>query len=231
MIDDDGFPGTRGEEGKFDGGDTAAIVGTLIACKDTHIAWDKLLYMRGLLVKPDAPVRHPDSSKWYGKPDRFSRDQLIPILCSYLVDAWYDSPIRLYKLHKKRKFLRAWNTRKNGAVDVPLKPGGADFTGPEIWALWIRIYKPWGGIIILHLLDLETLFGSIHWMFRKDRVTRNHMLVCLMGMEYQPTWTMRLAYWLNDWPDLIKRWRDHCKAVREYDTSGAILTKWQGLNR
>lgn len=221
MIDQDGFPGTRGEDGQFDGGDTAAIVGNCIALRDSHLDWPKLLYSRELLIKPDAPVRHPDYSRWWGRPDRFSRDQLIPILCSYVENYSHGSARLLFRLHRKRLFLTAWNTRKNGAIDVPEK--SPDFTGPEIWALWIRIFQPWWGIIILPILDIETLIGSITWKFRKSRVTRNHMLVCLTGRRRFFNLTMRLAFWLNDWDTLIERWRAHCQAVGEYQT--AVLFK------
>lgn len=222
-VDDRGFPGTEGEDGQFDGGDTAAIIGTLMALGDPSVIQkefpSRLSLMRDMLIRDKGPVRHPDESKWYGQPDRFSRDQLIPILCSF-VAAVGGGAGHLYYFHRKNKFLRAWNTRKNGAMDVPLKP--ADFTGPEVWALWARVRQgPWWLKCLLLFLDLETLAGSILWRFKRksDRVCRNHMLVCIIGMTRYPTITMRAAFHLNDWPDLIARWEGHCRDVKEYPTA------------
>lgn len=208
MIDENGYPGTRDSvTGEFDGGDTAAILGTL---------W----FFGQMLELPlytfrNAPVRHYDKNKWYGQPDRFSRDQLIPVLCGYVTFAGYYH--WLFDLHKRRYFLTAWNTRKNGSMDAPKK--FPDITGPEVWALWLRIFKPWWARLVLPLLDLETLVSAIHWrFFRKDRVCRNHMLVLLAARKALPTVTTRLADYITDWPDLIQRWTDHCEVVGEYQT-------------
>lgn len=229
MFDEDGFPGTMGEDGTFDGGDTAAIIGTM-ACLEPGVPADKRLLMyphmmvRQLIYDEEkyprrSPVRHPDPTKWYGQEDRFSRDQLIPLLCYMLSLVLYDKRLDvLFEMHKRNWFLFAWNTRKNGSFDAPEKP--ADITGPEIWALWIRIYKPIIGMLFLWVLDIETLVGSVIWRwFRKDRVTRNHMLVCITAYKSVPTITMRLAYHLNDWQDLIDRWDAHCQAVGEENTA------------
>lgn len=223
VVDDRGFPGTEGEDGQFDGGDTAAIIGTLMALGDpSDIAKgfpSRLSLMRAMLIRDRGPVRHPDESKWYGQPDRFSRDQLIPLLCSYVASPGFEQR-KLFYFHEKNNFLRAWNTKKNGVMDAPLKT--PDITGPEVWALWARVNQgPWWLKVLLPLLDIETLVGSILWRFKRksNRVCRNHMLVCIVGMKRYPTIVMRLAYHLNDWPDLCDRWDAHCRAVKEYPTA------------
>lgn len=222
-LDAQAYPGcVNPVNGEWDGGDSAAILGTVIALQRPILLPSGLL--PGLVDENGLPRRHPDTTKWYGQSDRFSRDQLIPLICAGIelkqnvtIDVIFDS-------HKKLSFLTAWNIRKNGVMETVEK--FPDFTGPEVWALWIRYKKPWWAWMVLWLLDIETLVGSILWHFKPktDRVCRNHMLVCLTGMKH-PTWVMRLAYWLNDWPDLIQRWTDHCAAVGEYPTGFMFLMR------
>lgn len=220
MTDPAGLPGARGEDGKFDGGDTAAILGTIIALTEDPNELSRFkLSLSYSIIGNTAPRRHPDWSRWYGQDDRFSRDQLIPIICAGVSRGHHTAIEIIFRWHRDRFFLTAWNTRKNGVMDAPEKM--PDVTGPEIWALWLRHKKPWWTHLVLSLLDIETLAGSILWRwFQPDsnRVTRNHMLVCLIAREHMPTLTSRLAFWLNDWPDLMLRWKNHCLDVREYDT-------------
>jgi len=217
-VDEFGYPGAEGAEGQFDGGDTAAIMGTILALVATEEYTP--LFLRGFLLTPTGLVRHPDSTKWWGRTDRFSRDQLIPLLCSYLSHPDRRQSEWIFRRHSRNWFLFAWNTRGNGAVDMPTKT--SDFTGPEIWALWIRLSNnPWLKLL-LPILDLETLIGSVLWRWyqpKTNRVTRNHMLICKMGMRHSPSITMRLANYINDWDDLISRWAAHCKATKEYPTA------------
>lgn len=227
-VDERGFPGAEGEDGKFDGGDTAAIIGTILSFGDpgrmseNRFGPTPFTLGRDMLIRDTGPVRHPDTSKWYGQPDRFSRDQLIPLLCSFVENRNGDWR-KLYYFHAKNHFRWAWNTRKNGTMDAPLKR--PDFTGPEVWALWCRVMEgPWWLKCLLLFLDIETLVGSIIWRWRSvfgstNRVCRNHMLVCLTGMKRYPTIIMRLAFYLNDWPELCDRWESHCRAVKEYPTA------------
>lgn len=209
--DQDGLPGTIGDDGKFDGGDTAAILGTLRFFQNRtypSLIWD---------YRTDVPLRHPDGSRWYGQPDRFSRDQMISILCGML-GSFSIFQHKLYRAHKRRWFLTAWNIRKNGVMDTPKK--FPDITGPTVWALWLRLRGPRWAPLVLWLLDLEMLLSALHWRYlRKDRVTRNHMLVSLASVKYSPTWVSRLVDRINRWPDLIERWRLHCEIVGEYPTA------------
>lgn len=211
MIDENGYPGCRMEDGSFDGGDTASILGTLWffgEFMDVELPWH---------AQAQVPIRHPDSTKWYSQPDRFSRDQLKAVLAGMLPHGRAPWQKALCDAHKKRHFLTAWNTKKNGAMDVPEKR--PDFTGPTIWALWIRLLKPWWGRAVLPLLDLELLFSAIHWrLFRKDRVTRMHLLTSLAAYKYSPTWISRLVARINNWEDLAQRWVNHCNATGEYQT-------------
>ncbi len=183
---------------------------------------------RLMLLMPDGlPVRHPDKTKWYGQPDRFSRDQLVPVICAAIAypDCISDIFEQFYQAHRQRYFCSAWNTKKNGRMDVPLKkrPLGIlpreDICGPELWALWIRYKQPKWARLVLWFLDIELLFSSLVWKFKSSNVTRNHMLSSLACYQYMPTVTSKLSYWLNDWPKLVGKWKWHCTATREYDTS------------
>lgn len=224
-VDQNGYPGTIDYNGKFDGGDTAAVIGTLIALEPnpkTAAKW--IMFAEMLLSTNGLPRRHPDVSKWWGQGDRFSRDQLIPIICAAIrfpQDAVFEG---FFKAHRARRFLTAWNTRKNGEMNAPTK--APDFTGPEIWALWIRYRRPKWDWLVLWFLDLELLAGAIVWKFRKDRVTRNHMLSALTCRRYMPTITSRIAFALTDFKELNARWRAHCDAVGEYQTATHVEVAW-----
>lgn len=217
MIDENGFPGATGLNGEFDGGDTAAIIGTIVALDPYAILM--LMEKVHFLIPAGFPIRHPDFNKWYGRHDRFSRDQLIPIICAGIATGDPRGFIDLFfRAHRRRKFLTAWNTRKNGTIDAPKK--WPDFTGPEVWALWIRFKNPWWKHLVLWFLDLETLFGSIGWrLFPRNNVTRNHMLVALITKAHSPTFVSKLAFRINDWADLLVRWWHHVRENQEYDTA------------
>lgn len=215
-CDNRGYPGTRQYDGTFDGGDTAAVLGTLwFFGEATHLTlpWN---------YDQNAPLRHPNALAWYGQPDRFSRDQLIAVLCG-MTSLYRVEHRRLFNAHKQKWFITAWNYRANGSMDAKQK--FPDITGPEIWALWIRLKKPWWARLVLCTLDLETLVSAIHWRLgRKDRVTRNHMLICLNAHNTLPTLASRLANLINDWRELSDRWSAHCEAVGEYPT-GELFAK------
>jgi hypothetical protein len=213
-VDSLGLPGTRQYDGSLDMGDSAAVYFNVEALAPNTIGVNENFYFN------EAPVRHPDTSKWWGQPDRYSRDQLIPMLCWAALQNKKDSSLikKVFWSHLKRGLLLAWNTRKNGAMEAPKKT--PDFTLFEIWGLWLRVHKVYWAKPILWILDLETLFGAIHWKyFRKDRVTRNHMLVSITQNKVMPTFISKLTYKLNNWDDLISRWDAHCKAVGEYPTA------------
>lgn len=223
-LDNNGYPGTIQSDGSYDGGDTAAIIGTVKALAPMLAA---VTMPKTPLSENGIPLRHPDITKWYGQPDRFSRDQLIATLCGILGDGVLTIPnYAIYWQHRKKWFLTAWNTKRNGEMEVPDK--FPDICGPEVWALWIRILHPWWAALVLNILDLQTLVGAIQWRWftsKTNRVTRNHMLVCIMSRQILPSLVMKLAYWINDWDDLVSRWENHCEAVGEYPTADLFKRK------
>jgi len=57
-MDESGLPGAEGEDGLYNGGDTAAILGTL---------WTFGIFLdKGLSFVDEIPTRHPDITKWWG---------------------------------------------------------------------------------------------------------------------------------------------------------------------
>lgn len=224
-LDEDGYPGTIQWDGSYDGGDTAAIIGTIEALDDKEpCKVPPIPFSNGF------PIRHPDDTKWVGQPNRFSRDQLIAALCGLIGQDNSVWSYAFYQAHKHRYFLTAWNTKGNGQMDLPNK--FPDVCGPEVWALWIRLKRPWWARLVLCTFDLQTLVGAIQWRWftpKTNRVTRNHMLVCLATIEHQPTSVSRLACVINDWTELVSRWDDHCTAVGEYPTADLFRKKLEKL--
>lgn len=219
-CDENGLPGTCESTGNWDGGDTCAIVGTLLVC----CPWYCPSRLEQKFIDPltNTPRRHPNFYKWYGKGWRFSRDQLIPMLCAAIVCGELYSPFfrKLFEMHRKRWFLTAWNKFRNGANGESKGEKFPDLTLCEIWALWIRVKKPWWRRLVLWFLDLETLVGGMLWRsgLRKSRVTRNHLLVTIVSRKYFPTLASRLNARVTPFDEMCDRWKHHCEAVGEYPT-------------
>lgn len=225
-IDQNGMPGTRDYAGNLDMGDSAAIFFNVAALSDQFGGLRCLNYYDEI---HKVPVRHPDTSKWWGQPDRMSRDQLIPILCWAIMQDKADHNLikKIFISHLKRGLLFAWNTRKNGVIDTPWKM--PDVTSLEIWGLWLRIFKPVGYQLLLPLCDLETLVNAVIWKFKPEtnQLTRNHMLVCL-AQRSKPSVVSWIVNKINNYPDLVARWERNVKAVGEYPTDDLFKQKLLG---
>ena len=217
-LDSSNLPGTRQSDGSLDMGDSAAIYFNAKALSDPNLGNQWNLYF------DQVPLRHPDKTKWWGQPDRFSRDQLTPLLCWAALQDKGNDPlvIATFRAHLKHTLLFAWNTKGNGAIDMPNKT--PDITFLEIWGLWLRVFKPFGYKLLLPICDLESLVNSIIWKFRTDQICRNQMLVAITQRDVSPSITSRVSYWINNWSDLVQRWKDHCAATGEYPT-GDLFAK------
>lgn len=238
-FDLDGFPVTN----SGDGGDSAAQWGNLMAINPTA----GLAKLATAYLGQETPLRHPDKNKWYGLEWRFSRDQLVAYLCGLIgmkragLAGLEVATLRLFKMHRRQWFLLAWNRYRNhvyptlvehmakATPDVYWRPQPKfpDVTGPEVWALWLRLYlegRPFFLLrpliwLALNVLDLETLIGSVHWRFRKDRVTRNHLLTTIVSRASSPTVTSWLNFKISPTAELIERWSAHCEATGELNTA------------
>ena len=220
-LDIKGYPGTQGSEpgAIFDGGDTAAILGTLISCgKNEWISKLPAMFNNGI------PLRHWDRTQWWGQPDRFSRDQLIPMACAYVKNP--DNVIleQYYRAHKMKDFLLAWNVRGNGSMNMPKK--FPDFTFIDVMGLWLRARKPKGFKLLLPFCDLPTLVDALLWKYYQptsNRITRNFILISMTQRDYYPSFISRLAYKLTNWSDLITRWIGNCEDIGEYQTGHLLM--------
>lgn len=223
-IDDYGVPCSRwdfpNEYGKvpfLEGGDSCNTASTIIALGGSELLPHTCSTLK-LFFKDRFPVRHPTRipAYWWGAKNRFSRDQLVAYLCAFIetsgVSWLMETQYRLFEAHKLKWFFRTWNTKKNGELSPPDKK--PDFTGPEIWGLWLRLRRPWWRKLVLWFCDIETLLGAVHWRLgRADNVTSNHMLVCLTQRKNEPTWISDLAFKITPWDSMIGRWRAHCEAT------------------
>lgn len=217
-LDSFGLPGTRQNDGSLDMGDSAAIYFNILALDPKEDDTKATLYVKNV------PVRHPDDRYWWGQTDRFSRDQLIPMLCYGIkrdLASSFPGTVSISKTfyaHEKKAFCLAWNTKGNGEISMPTK--FPDITGPEIWGLWLRTYKPPGYKLLLPFCDLETLVNALLWRFYQpltNQITRNHMLVCIT-QRTDPSIVSKLADKINNYADLVARWEAHCIVTGEYPT-------------
>lgn len=214
-IDSYGLPATINQaDGSLMMGDSCADYFNILALSD--LTDDKAT----LFFDPfsEQPLRHPDHTQWWGMPNRESRDQLLPILCYGAIrHVKTEFLSAVFKSHMKRLFLFAWNTRGDEVESSWQFP---DLTTLEVMSLWLRIYRPLGYRLILPIMDLETLVDALLWRYyqpESNQITRNHMLVCLAHRK-DSTVISRLADRINDYPDLLARWKASNIATGEYLT-------------
>jgi hypothetical protein len=215
---------TKPADSVLDGGDTCANEFTLLYARyykikflmaDERVAIDHKL--RAVYDKPSGLyVRHPDPNCWYSDINRFSRDQMRPLL--YFLGL----PIKhlgmkahrrnLFKQHLKHLLLFTWNSKRNFQYETPeehaLKSTPdvkhnwaskmADFTGPETWATWVRVLRCralWPALLVL---DTQILITSIAkqfqfaayklgWVKKFKHDQRNHALGVHFANLVMPT--------------------------------------------
>lgn len=208
-VDDWGLY-TVGEN--HDGGDSCANHATLGMLNDRH--------MTAYLIHMNMynPRRHPDRSRWYGLDDRFSRDQLIPLIICLAYKNFPRTLKALFKTHLKKGWLLfAWNTKRNyqyptfeehrdaknaghigKEIEWKYKWKVPDVTAFEVWAIYIRAFQIWYLYPLLYLFDLETLIGTVVKNYSKSNIHRNHIMVLYYGMKRYDTLLMKLARKIYD---------------------------------
>lgn len=222
-LDPNGYPGCRQTgDGTWDGGDTAAIMGTIMACSPevtaqvidrlkTDCPFDYVYYQ---------PLRHPDTLVWYGQPNRYSRDQLTAMLCGLILSK--RTCHSMFLSHRRRWFLTAWNSVENDGSKKSWPASLGDICGPEVWALWIRYFNPWWGFLFLWFFDIQTLIGAITWRWftpQTMQLTRNQMLVTLTMIQRRPSITTIVVRKLTDWTAWIELWRLSNLATGEFPSA------------
>ena len=216
-IDEFGLICFKGDE--FDGGDTCSNEYTLqYILHVTHaVDFNRLRHVNSQLIVNGIPIRHPDPLKWYSSINRTSRDQYTPYLCWLIASKSSISSKTLLK-RLKHCFLFAWNTRKNfqyptlaehlqrSTPDVKwdYRWKLPDFTGPDIWALELRLlsrlYSPIIilAYILLNLLDLYQLFNVLYSIYRHKKAPnydrRNLTLKTHASRFFMPTIFSFLAW-------------------------------------
>lgn len=195
-----------------DGGDTHANEFTLLYCEPNRFCPYDFTQLTG----PDGvPRRHPDTYKWYGRPNRQSRDQLIPRICWGAKHAPIDFA-QTCRLLARHGFLFAFNTRRNFQYDSlqeHLERSTPDVIydncawklpdviGPNVWAAllrgWLRhtqhpINKFCLAVAllpVLTVLDLQGLIGSLLLLVGIDKSNdqRNHAVMAHHAATSWPT--------------------------------------------
>lgn len=182
-----------------------------------------------LKTKSGLFIRHPDPDKWYSETNRFSRDQLTPLLIAMSLMGDKKELLGIFKKHLKRALLFAWNTRHNWVYldrgehfrkhpEVEYRPGWKlpDVTGPEIWAIYIRgFYLVWLYPLLI-FCDLFTLGGAIITRLKKKRDdVSNHVAICYLASLIMTTPVMRLAYLVNSERDLSEKLRRYWSTAKD----------------
>lgn len=232
-TDDWGLLCYKAADGTMDGGDTCANEFTRLYCihanrkQQKPSAEEVIEITHKLRAMFDAPsgkyVRHPDPTKWYSEIDRFSRDQLTPLLHFLALNV----PTKAVKAHwanlvwqhAKRLFCFTWNSRKNfqyptleehlakSTPDVKWNYGWKlpDITGPSIWSVYCRgtlarVPKIVTWVFYLLMLpilllgDLENLAGVVHKRFFSASTDhRNTAISVHYAAQFWPTPISRLA--------------------------------------
>ncbi len=191
-LDSNGLVCFLGSDGVTkDGGDTHANEFTLLYCQNVTV--DNYFLYKVMCGPDGVPRRHPDTTKWYGRPNRQSRDQLIPRIC--WAAKWHKQDyFFLCGLLAPRLFLFAFNTKRNfvydspdehtrlSTPDVPYNPAWKlpDLIGPNVHAVLLRgcinhtsnsAKWPLLALIypLLHLLDLYNLVAVLMLLFGFDK--------------------------------------------------------------
>jgi hypothetical protein len=211
-----GLPHYLGKNGVYDGGDCCA--NTFSVNYANVVTYGEELFPAAffLLTTADGwPVRSPDSSKWYGRRKRCSRDQLTPYLCYAAItdDKYFYS---LLGAMTKHAFCLANNSIRNfvyedeqehlqkSTPDVKWRPKWKlpDLLGPDIWQIWARGLilrnKAWNILRpIVWLGDLQNFLAVLPYVF-KPRVgitdERNLALKVHFAANFAPTILSKYTY-------------------------------------
>lgn len=209
------LPYYKGKNGVLDGGDCAANTFSILYVQPMFRDIDANTALFLLTTADKWPVRSPDSSKWCGRRNRCSRDQLTPYLCyvaAYDHKYFYSVLIAM----AKHGFLLANNSVRNfvyedeqehalkATKDVAWRPNWKlpDLLFADIWQIWARGLILRNGIWnilrpILWLGDLQNFLAVLPYVF-KPRVgvtdERNLGLKVHFATHFVPTLLSKITY-------------------------------------
>lgn len=205
--------------------------------------------------------RYRNPKYWTYDPDRVSRDQFRPTLAANVALGNEEEVERLRKGHAQTWYLRAGNTKWNGAtkqnhgqpygtkevIDWPYfwrkkkivkyrdyNDRPADFTGPDVWSIYVRNWKPkCPGLRVLRYLtlcalDIEFVFASIleQTINLKDDDIVNHVVDCVFTHYYAPTIVSWFANrFINNPENIMARVDEYFENDRDYGTEAWFLAE------
>ena len=168
-----------------------------------YLAQSQALECKG---RPGVFKRHPNTSRWYGQCDRMSRDQITPNIVAWGLMGPKGRGRELLNrtLWSNMKRLMLFTTNTKGNSDNYPKDSWKlpDFTGPHVWAMYIRAYRAWALYPLLMVLDIENLASNIikHFSYFKNPNNSddlNNIAYLLQARESMPTpisWLSRMIY-------------------------------------
>lgn len=234
-VDIYGIIGQIVERGNTEGGDSLNWQGHRIYLTDDF--WMSTEEYDEFFGKSWGPfrgyVRHPKSeSKYSSKSTGYyknpwngtvSRDQLTGVLAALIKDTNYIMALRLLMHHACWLFLFSYNTVRNGN-DLSWK--WPDFTGPDIWAMELRMFGKFSWVFwpVLNVLDLHNFVTTIYLNhFNKDNDVISYAIKLIACKEHVPTLVSILSYKLADKELLMENimdywcgWRKNCGMVDFY---------------
>lgn len=212
--------------GNIEGGDSANWMAHLLYVMPIWMGWTAIKYAYTFEVGPGEWVRHPNPERsrygWAATPKiTISRDQLTGILCLLAKNKMTKQILRLFKEHCDNYMLRSFNTINNGEDPATAKRKTPDFTGPDIWALYVRGISPKGWIshLFLCFCDLHLLGGAISIRCSPSRTdVISHCIKLALANDVRPTFVIKLTNKVHSLKDLSSRlhnywctWRDNCE--------------------
>jgi len=165
--------------------------------------------------------RHPDIDKWYGAWDRFSRDQMIPVLAAYAALGLKQRAWKFFKDHLKNGWLLFSTNTKHNYMYPTLKEHLAkstpdvqwnysdkmpDLTVWDVWALYIRCFQSWYLWPLLVVFDGFTVIDAIiHRYLSDSKHVEKFVSILVVGDLVMPTPTMRLAHKITSADNIISK--------------------------
>jgi len=147
-------------------------------------------FQRLIEVQKATPfVRHPDSSKWYSRTDRMSRDQSFPYVIALALLANFGMLFHFFIRHALHLFLFTWNYYPNYVMpgDTDYKRKMPDITLFEFFNVYIRGFRLYPLYPLLLIGDLEMLGSCLIKRYDSDKDVCNSLASVLLAKEIMPT--------------------------------------------